>query len=448
MVYTASDMKPDYAYIINRILTDTVETASGGVSAVVRAIDIFTIAIMAIFTLCYLYQFIFMPIAWLCKRDVPEAAHKNRFAILICGRNEEKVISNCIDSLLSQNYPKELIRVFVCADNCTDRTAEIAKTAGATVYERHNTELIGKGYALTYLFEQIDRDYSDAFDGFIIFDADNIVDSMFVSSMNDMLEAGYIASTCYRNTKNYDANLVASCMGLWFLHDSRYLNWPRYIMKTGAAVSGTGFMVSKRYLDRIGGWHFDLLIEDIQFTVDASLRGETIGYCDKAITYDEQPTKFKTSWNQRIRWTRGYLQILRRYGGRLIGKSLRGSFTCLDMFMSLSPIYIFCVVGQLVYAVGLILSFFSGRYDFLYVLRDIGFVLGGAYVLFFMLGLFTTLSERKRIRASRKSKILTLFAFPISMILFLPITSLALFIKPQWKHIDHDSTVNKDDLKA
>lgn len=439
-------MISSYFNALNAILTEAGEPASGGVSAVVRAIHIFTIVIIAIFTFCYLYQYVFMPIAWFIKRRVPTAAHKNRFAILICGRNEEKVIANCIDSLLSQNYPKELIKVFVCADNCTDRTAVIAKDAGAVVYERHNTEQIGKGFALTYLFEQIDRDHPDAFDGFIIFDADNIVDPMFVSSMNDMLEAGYIASTCYRNTKNFDANLVASCMGMWFLHDSRYLNYPRYILKTGAAVSGTGFMVSKRYLDRIGGWHFDLLLEDIQFTVDASLRGEKIGYSDLAITYDEQPTKFSTSWNQRIRWARGYLQILRRYGAKLLGKSFRGSFTCFDMFVSISSIYILCLIGQVVYGIGLILSIFAGGQAFLNVLSDIGLVLGGAYGMFFMLGLFTTLSERKRIRATRKARILTLFAFPISMILFLPITSAAVFSRPQWKHIDHDSTVNRDDL--
>ncbi len=426
------------------LMQETADTHT--VSAVIRGIDIFTIVLMIVFTLCYLYQYVYMPIAWFCKREIPVAEKKNRFAILICGRNEERVLANCIDSLHAQSYPSELITVFVCADNCTDRTAAIAREAGAIVYERSNLEQIGKGYALTFLFEQIGRDYPDAFDGFIIFDADNIVDPMFVSSMNDMLEAGYIASTCYRNTKNFSDNLVASCMGLWFIHDSRYLNYPRNVLKVGAAVSGTGFMISKRYLDSIGGWQFDLLIEDIQFTVDASLRGEKIGYCEKAITYDEQPTKFRTSWNQRIRWTRGYLQILRRYGWKLVGKTLRGSFTCFDMFMSLSPVYLMCVFGQLVFAIGIILSLFTGGTDFLGVLKDIGLILAGAYGMFLFLGVITTVSEWKRIRAKAGWKILTLFAFPISMILFLPITVCAIFTKPNWKHIVHDSTVSKDDL--
>lgn len=430
--------------LLDEVPQETAQASS--VSAVIRGIDIFTFSLMIVFTVCYLYQYVYMPIAWFCKREIPVADKKNRFAILICGRNEERVIANCIDSLCVQNYPAELITIFVCADNCTDQTAAIARKAGAVVYERSNPEQVGKGFALTFLFEQIDRDYPDAFDGFIIFDADNIVDPMFVSSMNDMLEAGYIASTCYRNTKNYSDNLVASCMGLWFIRDSRYLNYPRNVLKVGAAVSGTGFMISSKYLNSIGGWHFDLLIEDIQFTVDASLRGEKIGYCEKAITYDEQPTRFRTSWNQRIRWTRGYLQILRRYGWKLIAKTFRGSFTCFDMFMSLSPVYLLCVFGQLAFTVGLVLSFFSGRLDFLGVLKDIGIILAGGYGMFFFLGVVTTISEWKRIRASAGWKILTIFAFPISMILFLPITVCAIFTKPQWKQIVHDSTVGKDDL--
>ena len=436
------------AQVIRAILgaaEQPVET-SAKISVVLKGIDIFTLVIMLLFTACYFYQYVFIPIAWFGKRKIPKADKKNRFAILICGRNEECVIANCIDSLLSQKYPDGMIQIFVCADNCTDRTAEVAKEAGAIVYERRNTEQIGKGFALEYLFAQIERDYKDAFDGFIIFDADNIVDPGFVNAMNDMLEAGYIASTCYRNTKNYSGNLVSSTMGLWFLRDSRYLNYPRSVIRSGAAVSGTGFMISKAYLDRIGGWHFNLLIEDIQFTVDASLRGEKIGYCPDAITYDEQPTRFSTSWNQRLRWTRGYLQILHRYGGRLIGKMFRGSFTCFDMFMSLSPVYILCVLGQFAYGIGLILSFFSGSMDYLGVLKDIGIVLGSAYVMFYLIGLFATISEWKRIRSGAGWKILTTFAFPISMFLFVPITLCALFSKPKWKPIHHDSTVKKDDL--
>lgn len=53
-----------------------------------------------------------------------------------------------IHSIRVQNYPQELIDIFVIADNCTDNTAAIAQEAGAIVFPRFNTEQIGNGYAL------------------------------------------------------------------------------------------------------------------------------------------------------------------------------------------------------------------------------------------------------------------------------------------------------------
>lgn len=63
-----------------------------------------------------------------------ESYHK--YAVLIAARNEEKVICNLIDSIKSQDYPQELVEIFVVADNCTDKTAEIARKNGANCYER------------------------------------------------------------------------------------------------------------------------------------------------------------------------------------------------------------------------------------------------------------------------------------------------------------------------
>lgn len=61
-------------------------------------------------------------------------------AVLICARNEEKVIGNLIDSLNKQNYPKDKIHIFVVAHNCTDNTAEVSAAHGAVVFERNAPE--------------------------------------------------------------------------------------------------------------------------------------------------------------------------------------------------------------------------------------------------------------------------------------------------------------------
>lgn len=410
-------------------------------------IDTFVQILFTIFTLCYLYQYIYIVIALLGRKKIPKSETKNRFAILICARNEEKVIANCIKSILAQNYPAELIKVFVAADNCTDSTAETARKAGATVYERFNKKDIGKGYALEFLFERIKEDDPDFADAFVIFDADNIVDREFLSSMNDMLALGYNVSTCYRNTKNYSDSFIAACSGLWFLRESKYLNHARMTIDSGCAVSGTGFMIKKSYLDKIGGWHYHILIEDIQFTVECALSDEKIGYCRNAIVYDEQPVKFKTSWNQRMRWCKGYFQLLLRYGGKLFKKMLKGSFTCFDMLMNLSPAYIISIIGQFVFVIGLFISFFTGRMDYLTVIRSFSGLLITGYFTMFAVGAITTFTEWKKIKAPWYFKILTVIIFPLYMATYLPITILSLFMNVGWKQIKHESEVTIDEIE-
>ncbi|CAM5222637.1 Cellulose synthase/poly-beta-1,6-N-acetylglucosamine synthase-like glycosyltransferase OS=Ureibacillus acetophenoni OX=614649 GN=SAMN05877842_108134 PE=3 SV=1 [Ureibacillus acetophenoni] len=92
--------------------------------------------------------------------------------VIIAGtRNEEVVIGQLIDSIHAQNYPKQLIDIFVVADNCTDQTAVVARRAGAIVKERFNTEQVGKGYALDFMLKFIEKEYSHKkYDGYLVLD--------------------------------------------------------------------------------------------------------------------------------------------------------------------------------------------------------------------------------------------------------------------------------------
>ena len=133
---------------------------------VIRIINDILISIIA---LSYIYQLTVI----LCSKN-NNKQNKNiknhKFALLIAARNEENVIGNLIDSIKLQKYPKELIDIFVVADNCTDSTADIARKKGTIVFERSNEEEIGKGYALDFLIKKINNKYKDnKYDAFIIF---------------------------------------------------------------------------------------------------------------------------------------------------------------------------------------------------------------------------------------------------------------------------------------
>ncbi len=220
--------------------------------------------IALVFFICYTYQLFYLFVPFLKKDRPHKTAQPHRYAILIAARNEASVITQLLDSIRAQDYPADKITAFVVADNCTDNTAALARACGAVVYQRHNSEFVGKGYALDFLLTQIQRDWGDVFDGYFVFDADNLLREDYIKEMNQTFCDGYEIVTSYRNSKNYADNWISSGYALWFLREAQYLNHARMLLGTSCAVSGTGFLFSRRILHKCGGWKFFLLTEDIE----------------------------------------------------------------------------------------------------------------------------------------------------------------------------------------
>ncbi|MBR5296026.1 MAG: glycosyltransferase, partial [Clostridia bacterium] len=170
----------------------------------------------------YKYKKLFVFTGLFVTRKFKKAKKNHKYAILIAARNEEEVIGNLIDSIRKQDYPAELVDVFVVADNCTDSTAKVARDLGAVCYERQDTEHRTKGFALQFLVECIRRDFGiDSYEGYMIFDADNLLQRDFVARMNDAFDAGEKIVTSYRNTKNFDDNWISASYGLHWLRTVR-----------------------------------------------------------------------------------------------------------------------------------------------------------------------------------------------------------------------------------
>lgn len=388
--------------------------------------------IACVFFVCYAYQFIYIPISWRGRRTAHKPPKLHRFAVLIAARNEEAVISELIDSINAQDYPSGLIDIYVAADNCTDGTAKTARCHGAHVFERFDTQHVGKGYALDFLLSHIPHEY----DAYLVLDADNVIAPDYIRHMDQTLSDGYKIATSYRNSKNYGDNWISAGYALWFLRESRYLNGARYTIGSSCAVSGTGFAFTREILDRIGSWHFFLLTEDIEFTIDNVVHGEKIGYCREAVLYDEQPTDFRQSWRQRLRWSRGYLQVFGRYGLDLMKGMFGGSFSCYDMAMNIMPAAVLSCVSILVNVAAAIQTFLAGG-DLSGLLLSVAQLVANLYLTLFALGAITTVSEWRQIHCSSFKKVLYAFTFPLFMLTYLPIVVVSLFVSPGWKPIAH-----------
>lgn len=405
------------------------------------ALNIINVIVALLFIICYSYQVFYIIVALIKKpyryRDTDK---RHRYAFVISARNEEEVIGQLCDSIRGQNYPAELIDIFVVADNCNDATADVAREHGATVYERFNTEKIGKGYALDFLFDNIRRDKGNGYyKGYFIVDADNILHENYVFEMNKAVDEGRRIIVCYRNSKNYGDNWISAGYSLWYLRTARHLNNPRELLGVSCEVQGTGFFVHNDIIERQGGWKYHLLIEDIEFTVDNVLQGEIVSYCHDAMVYDEQVTSFRQSFTQRRRWTKGYLQILRYYGAKLIKAFFKGKgFSNFDMLMAISPALLITTVAATVHVLALAAAPFVCPDYFLAVLISVIFALGSTYVFFFFVGLVSGIAEWKQMGTTKGRKILSLLTFPAFMYTYIPIVFATLVCpKVGWKQIKH-----------
>lgn len=280
-------------------------------------------------------------IGFFFTRKFKTAKKLHKYGICIAARNEEKVIGNLIDSIHEQDYPSELIRIFVVADNCTDKTAEIARQKGAICYERfHDTDKT-KGYALQFLFDNIRKDYGiEAFEGYFIFDADNLLAKDYISRMNEAFDEGEKIITSYRNTKNFDENWVASTYAIHWLRSIRKNHRTRSFLRVATNVQGTGFLFANELVK--DGWKYTSLTEDRAFTADAVAHGYMISYNDAAVFYDEQPTSIRIAFRQRIRWAKGHLLAFVESGGLLFkkiftGKGIRQRWAAFDTLAQLVP---------------------------------------------------------------------------------------------------------------
>ncbi len=267
---------------------------------------------MYVLVVFWFYQIIISACSLVKLKDKELKINKNhKFMAIIPAHNEEAVVANLIESLKNQTYDSKLYDIYVIADNCTDRTAKVAKDAGAIVFERFDPEHKTKGYALQWFLKQKIEENAD-YDAFFVFDADNIVDKNFIKSMNQKLCQGEDVVQGYRDIKNPTDNWITAGYALFYWTMHRLYHLARYNIGLSTLLNGTGFMV-RFDLIKPNGWQTETLTEDIEFSLKTIIQGKKVGWATDAIVYDEQPTSFKQSWSQRSRWTVGHMQCVKRY---------------------------------------------------------------------------------------------------------------------------------------
>ena len=164
------------------------------------------------------------------------------------------------------------------------------------------------------------------------------------------------------------------------------------------------------------------------------------------MVYDEQPTRFGQSWDQRLRWSKGFFQVNRKCGLDLVKGIFRGGrqgVGCYDILMLVAPGVLITLLGGAANLAVLTSCLFVS--DFVAQLILVSFVdtlwmwFRSFYIGMLFYGLLTVCSEWGRIHAKSWQKLIYLPLFPLFMITYLPITVCALFQKVEWRPIAHKS---------
>ena len=255
------------------------------------------------------------------KKEKKNYTPTKKFAMIVAAHNEEVVIGKLIDSMQKLNYPKELYDVFVIADNCTDKTAEISRKHGANVFERFNKDKRGKGYALEWMFDKLFK-MDDKYDAICIFDADNLVHEDFLKEINSKMLEGYKVVQGYIDSKNPNDSWIATSYSIAFWSQNRMFQLSRNNVGLSNQLGGTGFAIDTNMLQKLG-WGATCLTEDLEFTCKLVSHGEKVGWAHDARIFDEKPLTLKQSWSQRKRWMQGFADVSSRYFFKLIKESIK-----------------------------------------------------------------------------------------------------------------------------
>jgi 1,2-diacylglycerol 3-beta-glucosyltransferase len=240
---------------------------------------------------------------------VTEPIKPAAFLFLVPAHNEESLISECVESIVKLDYPPDLRRVIVVADNCDDGTAPRAEKEGAEVLQRADQANPGKPRAIRWALDQLDLDHYDAC---VIIDADSTVHPAFARALSEFMPLSAIAVQAYFGTRNEWESWLTRLAGV--LARCRYeVTYPlRQSAGLNCPLTGNGMCLGTGLL-KDGGWQAFSLTENWELYASYTAKGIPIHYARDARLFSEEARSMKEGGTQRRRWLAGRLWVLNQW---------------------------------------------------------------------------------------------------------------------------------------
>jgi cellulose synthase/poly-beta-1,6-N-acetylglucosamine synthase-like glycosyltransferase len=252
---------------------------------------------------------------------IPEE-HLPLFSVLVAVKNEEKVLPRLLNSLVSQDYPKDKVEIIVVEDGSTDSTVDVCRKFAVEYGERvkifSGGSSSGKPSALNQALQAARGEIV------AVFDADNVLEvGTLRNAAEHFLDESVVALQGRTLTINSDVNMLTK-----FVSREATIWLEAYIkgkdsLNLFVHLQGTCQFIRRDTLVSLGGWCDGHLSEDMEISARLTQRGHEIRYASNVRSWQESPQSVTQMFRQRARWYRGSMEVALKYG-RLIRKpSLR-----------------------------------------------------------------------------------------------------------------------------
>lgn len=422
----------------------------------------FTGVMIVFVILMSIYYLVFWSIS---AKKIVRAPHSDKFtefAVLIAARNESNVISHLLESLTKQTYSREHFEAYIIVERDDDPTIEIVKKYGFKYFVRDQLteERKTKGFALQECIAYFKRENLH-YDAYMIFDADNVLDSDYLETMNDLRQTGVKVGLGYRNFTNSNTNWLTVGSSIMFAYMNEVTNKGRSYLFHKATLMGTGYYVDSDIIDDIGGWIFTGMTEDIQLTSYCYYHDVYMFYYPLTSFYDEQSPKYKTVHNQHIRWLAGYFQrrkFLKKAGVQYDyhTKSML-NFMNFEYRWGVMPFVIFNVVMLICSIVNLVFGIWAairttdvGLYYVIYLFSLAAFQMISGYMSFVLPAMITIIRDKGKMSLTTKNKIVGMLTYMFFFYDFGLAFLDGLFHpekKTNWKRVEHTGEINNKNIE-
>lgn len=263
-------------------------------------------------TLSFWQTMLFVPLA--VRSAAREALLKEptvypRISVIVPAYNEEKVIGETIGSLLATDYPdKEII---VVDDGSKDKTLEVAMKFKEKIKVLHK-ENGGKASALNQGLLYATGDIV------VIVDADTIIGHSSLKHIAKSMIGENVAAVAGNVKIRNKINWLTWCQALEYMSGIQIMRRGLDYFGAITIVPGALGAFRKKKLEEAGTYHKDTLVEDFDATMKVLRSGMVVSGSSAATAYTQAPQTLRDYYNQRKRWYRGNLQVLRRHSDILL----------------------------------------------------------------------------------------------------------------------------------